>query len=163
MQSGRRQLAVRLVVLAALAAAGPCFGASSMTLSVGATILSTSNCKFTNPGPTALPFGSVDPSSTANVTRDALIGLRCAGSAGTAVYSVTSDDGLYETAPGANRMRHATNTSLYMRYSLNTPISGSVPKNSDETLSVTGTIAAIDFQDAGAGDYADTVVLTIAP
>ena len=163
MQPGRRRLAARWLVLAALGAAIPCFGGSSMTLNVGATILSTSNCRFTTAGPTALPFGSIDPSSTANVTHDALIGFSCSGAPGTAVYSVTSDDGLYETAPGANRMRHATNTSLYLRYSLNTPISGAVPRNTDRTLTVTGTIAALDFQDAAAGDYADTVVLSIAP
>ncbi len=151
------------MAVAALAATGPCLGAGAMTLSVGATILSTSNCKFTNRGPTALPFGVIDPSSTGNVTHNALVGFRCSGAAGTAVYSVTSNDGLHETAPGANRMQHTANASLFLRYSLNTPISGSVPKNSDATLTVTGTVAAIDFQDAVAGDYADTVVLSIAP
>jgi hypothetical protein len=161
-QSGFGKLVVRLLTLATLAG-GTAFGAGTMTLSVGATILSTNNCKFRTPGPTALAFGAIDPSSTGDATSAAGILFRCTGSAGTAIFSVTSDDGQYETGPGANRMRHDTNTGAFLRYTLDTPISGAVPRNTDQTLTVTGKIAALDFQNAIAGDYADSVVLTMAP
>ncbi len=152
--------ALRVAFFAAVASA---HAAGTATLSIGATILSAGNCRFNTAGPTALAFGGIDPSAPTDVTGNAQILFRCNGSVGTAVYSVTSDDGLYETGPGASRMRHVTDTSSYLPYTLNTPIAGSVPRNTDTMLTVTGTIRVADFQNARAGNYTDTVVLSIAP
>lgn len=154
---------LRVALACIVAAAGCVHAAGTTTLFVGATILSASNCKFNTPGPTPLAFGSIDPASAADATTNVPVVFRCNGAAGTAVFQVTSDDGLYETGPGASRMRHATDASAFLRYSLALPISGSVPKNTDQTLTVTATIRAADFRDALVGDYADTVVLVIAP
>jgi hypothetical protein len=61
-------------------------------------------------------------------------------------------------------MRHTTITTEYLPYSLTlNPISGTVPKNTDQTLTITGTVKGVDYQDALAGSYSDTAVISIAP
>ncbi len=163
--TSRRSRIAGLAIAAAVLAGAclPVVAAGTHTILVGATVLSASNCRFTNAGPTALSFGTIDPSSTSDKTASASIGFRCSGSAGTAVYNVTSDDGLYESGPGAARMRHATDTTQFLKYTVNLPQSGAVPKNTNQTLTVTGTVLVADFQNAIAGTFADSVVLTIAP
>ena len=149
--------------LAAVAAAGAASAAGGHTLAVGATVLSNSNCRFSNAGPTALAFGAIDPSGTGNRTATAAVGFRCGGSVAVAVYSVSSDDGLYESGANAPRMRHATDLTRFLPYSLDLPQSGSVPRNVNQTLTVTATVLTADYQNALAGAYADTVILTIVP
>lgn len=159
-----RRLAA-LALGAALAAITGLDAAASPThtVAVGAVVITKNKCQFTNGGPTALSFGAIDPSSTANATATATIGFRCTGSSPIAVYNVTSDDGLHETGAGAPRMRHATSTGEYLKYAINLPQSGAVPRNTNQVLTVTGTVLAADFQNALAGAYADSVVLSIAP
>jgi hypothetical protein len=61
-------------------------------------------------------------------------------------------------------MRHTTITTEYLPYSLTlNPTSGTVPKNTDQTLTITGKVKGVDYQDALAGSYSDTVVISIAP
>jgi hypothetical protein len=61
-------------------------------------------------------------------------------------------------------MRHATIISEYLPYSLAlNPASGTVPKNINQTLTVTGVVRSVDLQTVAAGSYADTVVLSILP
>jgi len=136
--------------------------AGSGTLSVTATVLSKSNCKFTS-GTATLAFGSIDPSSTSSATASATFIFKCGGSAAIATWTVTAGDGLYSSGPGARRMRHATDTSEFIAYSLDLPASGTVPKNVDYTLTVNGTIAPADFQNAIAGAYSDTVAIDVTP
>jgi spore coat protein U-like protein len=155
--------ALATTTLAALGAAAPAFAAGTHTIGVSATILSKNNCQFTNAGATALAFGSIDPSSLAPVTATASMTFRCTGSSAVATYFVASDDGLYETGVGAPRMRHATSPANYLPYTLNLPQTASVPRNTVTTLTITGTVAVADFQNALAGAYADTVVMTMTP
>lgn len=131
-------------------------------VAVAAVVLSKNKCQFGDAGPTSLPFGSIDPSSPSNATATANIGFRCTGSSATSVYLVTANDGLH-AAGGTRQMRHATDTSEFLKYSLDLPQSGSVPRNTNQILVVTGTVLAGDFRNARAGSYSDTVVLTIAP
>lgn len=155
----------RAALLCALAAtpAGPVAVASTHTLSVGATVLSKNKCLFTNNGPTALAFGAIDPSVAVNNTATATTTFACRGSDPMATYNITSNDGLYKTGAGAPRMRHATDHTKFLPYSLNLPQSATVPKNTTQTLTVTGTIVPSDFQNALGGAYSDTVILTIDP
>ena len=159
-----RRLAA-LALGAALAATTGLDAAASPThtVAVGAVVITRNKCQFSNGGPTALSFGTIDPASTANATATATIGFRCSGSSPIAIYNVTSDDGQYETGAGAPRMRHATNAGEFLKYAINVPQSGSVPRNTNQALTVTGTVLAADFQNALAGAYADSVVLSIAP
>lgn len=141
----------------------PAAAAGTHTLSVGATVLSKNVCRFTNNGPTALSFGAIDPSSLSNANATASTTFRCTGSSPSATYVITSDDGLNETGSNQPRMRHATDATQFLRYSVNLPQSATVPKNVVQTLSLSATITPVDFQNARAGAYTDTVILTIAP
>lgn len=80
-----------------------------------------------------------------------------------ATYLIVSDDGLYSSGANAPRMRHGVNVAQFMPYSITLPQSGTVPKNTNQTLTVTGTVLVADFQNALAGAYSDTVILTITP
>lgn len=135
----------------------------SHVVSVGATVLSKNQCKFTNGGPTVLSFGTIDPSSPATQTAVATTTFRCTGSSATATYSISSDDGLYETGANAPRMRHSVDLTRFLPYTIDLPQSGSAPKNVVQTLTVTGTVLPGDFQNALGGSYFDTVTLTIVP
>ncbi len=159
----------RAALLCSLAlAAGAAAAAGSHTVSVGATVLSKNKCSFENPGPTDLLFGAIDPSVAVNNTATALIAFKCVGKDSMVTYSITSGDGLYGTS-GALRMRHATDPTQFLPYSLNLPQSATVPKGgppgppTTHTLTVTGTILPANFQNALVGLYTDTVILTIAP
>jgi spore coat protein U-like protein len=61
-------------------------------------------------------------------------------------------------------MQNGTVPSEFLPYFLAlNPATGTVPKNTNQNLTITGTIRKSDFQDASAGTYADTVVLSILP
>lgn len=81
-----------------------------------------------------------------------------------ATFFISDDDGLHKTGPNANRMRHTTLVTEYIPYtfSLN-PTSGTVPKNEVQTLTISGTVNGINYQDAVTGNYSDTVVITLEP
>lgn len=160
----RGRMAVAMLGLLGLVAAIPsALAGGTHTLAVSATILSKNNCQFTNAGPTALGFGTIDPSSTSPVTATASMTFRCTGSNLIATYFVTSDDGLYATGAGAPRMRHGTVLTQYLPYTLDLPQTANVPRNVVTTLTITGTVAVADFANAMAGAYADTVVMTMTP
>jgi spore coat protein U-like protein len=156
----------RLRVLAAVACllvpAAAC-AAGGYTLAIGATVLSKSNCKFTSAAGSTLAFGGIDPSGAANATASTNLVINCAGSAATAAYSISSDDGLWSTGPAQPRLRHAITPTAFLAYTLNTPMGGTTPKNLATTITITGTITAASYQNALGGAYADTVVLTLSP
>ena len=130
---------------------------------VNAIVLSKSNCKFNTPTATNLAFGSIDPSSSANATAAATLTIICRGSAPIASYALTHDSGLYKTGVNFNRMKHAT-LNTYLPYALTiTPTSGTIAKNVDQIITVSGVITPADFQNADIGGYADTVVITLSP
>jgi spore coat protein U-like protein len=134
------------------------------TLTVTAAVLSKSKCKF-NTANATLNFGALDPGNSSDVTQTASVQFVCNGSAPTAAFAFTTDDGLYESGPGANRMRHAAPaTSEFLPYSLSlSSNNGTVPKGVTQTLAVTGTISALNYRPALAGNYADTVIITLNP
>lgn len=137
--------------------------AASGTLSVSAVVLSASNCKFRPGSGTLLDFGTIDPSSASNKTGSVTMVVRCQGSADPATFIVTAGDGLYSTGPALPRMRHTVNVVEFLPYTLNTPISGTIPKGVDTNVVITGTTTPAQFQNAIAGTFADTVVLTLSP
>ncbi|RLJ63714.1 spore coat protein U domain-containing protein [Sulfurisoma sediminicola] len=139
--------------------------ADTATVVVGATVLSKSNCKFNAPGTATLAFGNVDPASGSPATASTSLVLRCGGAAASATFNLTHDSGQWETAPNANRMKHATaSPAEYMAYTLTlTPQSATIPKNTDQTITIDGSIAPADFQNASMGSYADSVVITLNP
>ena len=137
--------------------------ADSAIVSIGGTLLSKNNCKFRAPGSATLSFGNIDPSSVVNSVAAATLIVRCGGASATVAYSLDHDGGLYKTGPSLNRMKHAT-LNEYLSYTLAlTPSSGTVPKNTDQTINLTSTVTPASFQDASMGAYSDTVVITLLP
>jgi spore coat protein U-like protein len=152
-----------VVILLILAIANTCYSAGNTAVAVTATIVSKSNCKF-NSASAALDFGSLDPGNPTDKTVNTSITFVCHGSANPATFSIGDDDGLYETGSNANRMRHTIAAAEYLPYSFSlNPETGTVPKNTDQTLTITGTVRGVDFQDAYVGSYSDSVTLTISP
>jgi spore coat protein U-like protein len=152
------------ILIALMGMATSCFAAAT-TISVSATILSQSNCKF-NTKSAILAFGTLDPLATAapDVTSQTTIQFVCHGKDDPATYIINDDDGLYESGPDGNRMRHGTNPAAHLPYAFSVaPATGTVPKNANTPLVVTGTVLANDYRMAYAGTYTDVVILTINP
>ncbi len=134
------------------------------TLTVSAVVLSRSNCRFVNGPAMNLNFGALDPGNPVDVSRSATVDYVCRGSAPIATFAFEDDGGRNETAPGARRMRHATLAAEYLPYDLTySPPSGTVPRNVRRTLTVTGTVNGSDYTGIAAGNYSDTVVISILP
>jgi hypothetical protein len=153
----RLWLACLLIMTAGVAAA------ASSTLAVSAVVLSKNNCKF-NSANAVLTFNAIDPAGTADAIANTTITFRCSGSAPTAIFSISHDSGLHETGPDANRMRHTSVTTQFLPYALTlNPATGTAPKNTNQTLTITGRITELEYRDAYAGSYSDSVVLTLVP
>jgi spore coat protein U-like protein len=157
----------KLLVLA-LAASGamiaaPAFAASTThTLSVTATVSGT--CKFNSAGPTTLTIatgaGVIDPSAAGPATGTANVTFRC--TTGT-TSAITGDNGL--NFSGSRRVKNGA--ANFMPYALSLLNAAQVGTGhgagQDKTVQVDASIIAADYQNATAGAYTDTVVLTITP
>lgn len=140
--------------------------ADSSTISVTATVISRGYCWFTT-STASLNFGNLNPSNPVDITRNTTVFFRCFRWFNQPVtFFIGDDDGRYETGPNANRMRHTTIHSEYLPYSFNlNPTSGTVPGNPlvDRTLTISGTVRGVDYQNAAMGNYSDTVTISIEP
>lgn len=161
----RKLVVCALIILTGLAfPASRAWSADSNTINVRAVVLSSSNCRFTPPKLANIDFGIVDPLNPVNLTVSASLIIRCSGSAPNATFFITDDDGLYETGPNAGRMRHATDLTQYMSYSLSlTPDTATIPRNTNQTITITATLNGAAYQNAIAGVYTDTVTVNIIP
>lgn len=156
MQTAIAKILLTAVILLTLTLEG--WGAGIGSLSVSATVLTKSNCKFsTLTGD--LIFGTIDSGGTADVSATASLTFRCNGSEPIATYLVSDNDGA-----NASKMAHTTLAGNFLPYELSyTPTSGSVPRGDPVTLSITGTVRSSDYRAAQAGTYSDTVILSILP
>lgn len=164
MSSRIRTCQILTVIFFSLIAANTCYAGSTSTVSVSAVVLSKGNCKFRS-NTAALGFGSLDPGNPVDRTVNTTLIFRCQANGNNLItFSITDDSGLYETGPNAPRMRNTTYTTQYLPYTLTlNPTSGSVPKTVDQTLTVTGTVKGVDYQNALTGNYSDTVTISIDP
>jgi spore coat protein U-like protein len=153
----------RLAASCALAVATSAVASGSQAVNIAAVVLGNSNCRFTTASPSALDFGTIDPSSAVSATASVTIGYRCNGGSAIVAWNIVANDGLYPAGAGAQRMRHAATLTQYLPYSLSLPANGTAPRNTNRTMTLTGTVTPAAFQTAIAGSYADTVVLTITP
>ncbi|WP_167772831.1 spore coat protein U domain-containing protein [Ramlibacter humi] len=157
----------RAQVLAAAAAAClalPCAAADNASITVSATVLSKSNCRFSSNATLAINLGAIDPSGSTTASGNVGTSFKCGGSAPTASYTVTADDGLYSPGAGLRRLRHATVTTEFMDYSLAiSPSAGLANKNQVVNVTVTADVAPAAYGGARSGNYSDTVVLTVSP
>lgn len=154
-----KRLAGLMMVLALVLLTGVAFASDINTVTVTANVVGT--CKF-NSATSTLAFGSLDPSSGVDVNASTSTTFWCTKNA---TYSIADDDGLYESGPNANRMRHASTLTEYIPYTFSyNPTTGTGNgRTSPITLNINGTVTLANYQNALAGDYADTVVISINP
>lgn len=136
--------------------------AGTNVISITAIVLSKGNCRF-NSSTAALNFGNLDPGDPVDKNATTTINFRCQANGNNLItFSISSDDGRYGTGPDSPRMRHLTQTSEYLPYTLTlSPTSGNVPKITDTPLTIAGTLRGVDYRDALSGDYSDRVVISI--
>jgi spore coat protein U-like protein len=158
--------------LLACGLAGAAFSLSALaggsnSLVVGASV--TGQCKVTT-NPAVLDFGTIDPSGTSNALASVTFGMKC--TKGTVSQAAVDNGGLYFSA-GTRRMRHSVSPGAFLPYTLTyTGDSGFVgegfcAQNTERTVTVSGTITPVEYQNAlstgSAEVYSDTVVITVAP
>jgi spore coat protein U-like protein len=145
------------VVLCGMSSA---FAADTNTLTVSANVVGT--CRFNNATST-LAFGALDVTSAADANANgSAVTFWCTNGA---AYTITHDDGLNESGVNAPNMEHTVAAGEFLPYTLNlnpTAGTGSGP-STPVNLAITGTVANADYIDALAGDYEDTVTITINP
>jgi spore coat protein U-like protein len=154
------------VAVGVLGLASSAYAGGTHTIAVSATVAGVCVVTGANQNST-LQFGTIDGSMAGPFAGTWSGGnFRC--TAGTA-YTVTSDNGLYSTGPGgtANRMALAGSCATAtncIRYTLTSVTSGTgAGMSTNISFGVTGQTTAADIVNAPAGNYADTVVLTVAP
>lgn len=136
--------------------------AATGNLVISATVLSKSKCTFDNPGTATVSLPAIDPSGASAQVLTGSLPFTCKGSAPIATYSIAQDGGLQNSA--GNRMRHSTSLGEFLPYDLAiSTTSGSAAKNVSQPLTLTVTIPVASFQQAIAGAFADTVVITVSP
>jgi spore coat protein U-like protein len=154
----KRVLLVAAIIMVFSGAAA--FAADTATVTVSAIIPDT--CRFNTPS-VALAFGVLDPATAPAVSAGTSITFWCTTGAS---YTVTDDDGLFETAVDANRMQStALAVPEFIPYTMTyNPASGTgLGPASPITLNITGDIAAGTYSGNTADVYNDTVTLTINP
>ncbi|HKJ04609.1 MAG TPA: spore coat protein U domain-containing protein [Geopsychrobacteraceae bacterium] len=133
-------------------------GGGTSTLTVSATILSKSKCRFVTKNP-ILDFGLLDPSNAITVNASVMVSIVCNGSVPIASYLMSDDGGL-----DTYKMTHDTDPTQKIPYSLSlTPASGNVPKGVNQDVVIGGSILGGDYQTANIGTYTDSVILTLLP
>ncbi len=155
------------IAAALIAATGAASAGGTHTITVSASV--TGTC-VVNTATSTLAFGTLDPATGGTVNATWSGGtFRCTN--GTA-YTITSNDGLWESASGgaSNRMRLSSATdcstaSNCIRYTMTNTASGTGAgmNGNDISFAVTGSTLIADYQNAVAGSYSDTVILTVAP
>jgi len=131
--------------------------ADTNTLTVSGNVVGV--CKF-NSATSTLAFGALDPSSGAAASVAGSTTFWCTKGVS---FTLGDDGGLYNS--GGPRMRHATTTTEFIPYSLGmtpTAATGSGPAT-PITLNLSGNITFADYSNAEAGNYSDTVIITITP
>lgn len=160
----RPQPWLRAVVAALALVAGAGAQAQTSSLTVSAVVLSKSNCKFQNAKNLSMAFGVIDPASSADVTRTISTTVICHGSANVATFLVEAESGLHYGNGSRRMQRVGSSPAEYMAYSLSiNPASATVNKNVPLDIEITGTITPAAFQNASAGNYSDTVRITLTP
>jgi hypothetical protein len=162
--AGLAGLARKLIALLACAAACAAQAAGSGSLTVTAVVLSKSNCRFSGTTTATLNFNNISPAATTDAVATSSLVIRCGGSAANATFAISAGDGLFASGAGAPRMRHLATTTEFLPYTITlTPSSATIPKNTDQTIAITGRITPAQVAAAIAGTFADLVAITLAP
>jgi spore coat protein U-like protein len=141
--------------------AGMASAADTQNLTVSASVQGV--CRFSSAAQT-LSFGTLNPATDGATTpgTGAAVTYRCTKGQ---VAAVTADSGLYDS--GGPRMRHATVLTDFIPYTLTitdgTQTGTGFGAGEDKALGVAGSVSLTNYQNVSAGDYSDTVVLSITP
>jgi spore coat protein U-like protein len=147
------------IALAVLAAGGAAWALDTNTLTVTASV--TGTCKFVAPKTSTLSF-TLDPSVGTNISTSTTTTFWC--TKGVTLLPFGSGPGLY-FAGGKNNMRDSVSGDS-IPYTIDSliPDGGSnAGPGSPRTLTIAGTVLATDYTTKSAGNYSDTVALTINP
>lgn len=126
--------------------------ALALLLGASAPVLGQT-CTFNANQPNTASFGVIDPLLSTTATFSVIINYKCTGSAN-ASFTIT---GANDTGPGAYRLRHLTQTTQYMAYSITTADSPGTK------ITLNGQLVAANYQNAYAGNYADTLSVLVLP
>lgn len=144
-----------LVALAAMAFAGV---AAAETVGVGVSAKVLGTCKFDTSAVAAFP--DLDPMAPAAQTAQGSVTFWC--TSGTS-YTLTANNGA--NASGAQKRMKGPGATDFISYTL-ALASGSGTgsgKSTPITVNADASLAGTAYQDAVAGNYSDTVTVTIAP
>lgn len=148
--------AFALIAIAAVST----FASAGDTQNLNVTASVTALCKFSSAVQT-FTFGTLDPSNAVlTAGSGASVTYKC--TKGTNAAGVTASNG--SNFSGSRRMSNGTDFipySLTVAGGAQTGLGFSAAMNLSLTLS--GNVAATAYQDVSAGNYTDTVVLTITP
>ena len=153
----KKCLALAMVFGLVLGFAGTVKAGDSNTLTVSAVVSGT--CKFSS-GSSSLDFGALDPASGSDVTASTTTNFWCTKGVTTDV--ITPGQGLHWS--GSVRQMSEPNGEV-IPYGLvltpdgNTNQGPTLPR----TLTISGTVLGADYLSKRAGNYSDTVTLTIIP
>ena len=140
---------IALLTLVTLFAGGNVLAAGTATVDISATVDGT--CSF-SAGDT-FAFGTLDPTSGASPSlTQAGVTFACTNLTG---YTITDDGGLlgtYELSDGTNQIGYNF-----------TYVGAGVGTGANQNLSVTVDIPFVNYQNAPAATYNDTVTLSITP
>lgn len=155
-----KKLVLLVAAMALVISGGVATAVDTATVTVSAIIPDT--CRF-NSAAAALAFGVLDPSAAPVVNASTNLTFWCTNGAS---YTITDDDGLYETGANANRMQStALAIPEFIPYSMTyNPDTGTgTGPASPITLNIAGSIGAGTYSGNKADVYNDTVTLTINP
>lgn len=162
----RNLLPHAVIVAALLSTTGIALAGGTHTIAVSASVI---DICIVNTSNSTLAFGALNPGSGGTVNAVWSGGtFSCTnGSA----YTIASNDGLWASATGGanNRMKLSAATDCStatncVRYTMAKAANGTgTGITTNISFGVTGTTGIVDYQNAAAGSYADTVTLTVAP
>ena len=132
-------------------------------MAIKATIVARASCTFNSNAALNIGFGAINPLDSNIKTASVQTAFRCIGWGLSFHYSLTANDGQHPLGAGARRMKHVA-ANDYLPYSLGiSPDSGPAPLILSQTVTITASIAPVDYRNAREGGYSDTVVLTLNP
>lgn len=150
---------IRLVLATALtfvlAMGTVALAGDTATVNVSATVVGT--CKFITGGSVSF---TLDPSTGGDVN-GTVVQPTFWCTKGTS-YTISDDNGLHESGT-THRMKHSIQEE-YIPYTFTYTATGTgMGPSSPMTMNISSKVYASDYLNASAGDYSDTVTLTITP
>lgn len=150
-----KKLIVVVMAIAIIAMAGVAMAADTANVAVSANVVGT--CKFNSGGTVAF---ALDPSVGGNV--NGTVSQPAFWCTKGSSYTITDDDGIHESGT-THRMEYTT-PGEFIEYSFAYTTTGTgLGKTNPITMDIASTVVAAQYLNASAGNYSDTVVVTIAP